>query len=420
MRHEDKLPEQLQDALNKGLLRRLPITFRPFTQQQLRDWNYLFPYERESISRTLLYLASLSEGQFADVFREVTQLEEKMGVRGWQFSTDEQTILNASLIARSAYYQEWRRAVQKVFDVADQHAPKSNDVNRRRLIFLNIPQPLPLDRSTVWQKWLGVGQPLKLDLVPSGGAQSAVETLVAELLETAARRASHSAADAWILDAGSTLVDGVLKQRSSAAATVPAVLLGNSRLADFRDNFSREMNTIRKDLADADAVSGRLRKTDVTRWCPAEVASEPVIREFVRSLYLSGNGALIFGNSFVEWGAAEAFRRARPAFLAGQFGIRSKPKPFTSVAVFENPDRVNPLPAVDDLPGSALDAQMLAHYVWLAAGRYEEYHHNTICLCLAESLSEAYTIAPQELPLWNETQPITLDRLRAALASWLT
>ncbi len=419
MRLEGKLPEQLQDALNKGLLRRLPITFRPFTQQQLRDWDYLFPYERESISRMLLYLAGLSEGQFSDVFREVTQLEEKMGVRGWQFSTDEQTILNASMIARSPYYQEWRRAVQKVFDAADQHAPKSNDANRRRLVLLIIPQPLPLDRSTVWQKWLGVGQPLKLDLVLPGGAHNAAETLVAELLETTARRANHSAADAWILDAGSTLVDGVLKQSSSTDTAAPAVLLGNGRLAKFRDNFSHEMNTIRKDLADADAVSGRLRKTDVTRWCPAEVASEPVIREFVRSLYLSGNGALIFGNSFVEWGAAEAFRRARPTFLAAQFGIRSKPKPFTSVEVFENPDRVNPLPAVDDLPGSALDAQVLARYVWLAAGRYDEYRSNTICLCLAESLSEAYTIAPPELPLWSETQPITLDRLRAALASWL-
>jgi len=37
-----------------------------------------------------------------------------MGVRGWQFSTEEQTILNASLLARSRYFQEWRKAVQKV------------------------------------------------------------------------------------------------------------------------------------------------------------------------------------------------------------------------------------------------------------------------------------------------------------------
>jgi hypothetical protein len=32
-----------------------------------------------------------------------------MGVRNWQFSTEEQTILNASLLARSPYYQDWRK-----------------------------------------------------------------------------------------------------------------------------------------------------------------------------------------------------------------------------------------------------------------------------------------------------------------------
>ena len=163
-------------------------------------------------------------------------------------------------------------------------------------------------------------------------------------------------------------------------------LLSYQRLATFRDNFSREVNTMRKDLSDADAVYDRLRKAYVTPWCPPEVATVPVVREFLRSLYLSGNGALIFGNSFVEWSASEAFRRARPSFVMAQFGVRSKPKPFSSVAVFENPDEINPLPSVDDLPGSSLDAQILALYVWLAAIRYQEYQRNTVCLCIAESI----------------------------------
>jgi len=201
---------------------------------------------------------------------------------------------------------------------------------------------------------------------------------------------------------------------------VPSVrLLSHERLATFRDHFSHEINTIRKDLADADAVYGRLRQADVTSWCPPEVAAEPVIQDFLRSLYLSGNGALIFANSFVEWCASEAFRRARPSFLVVQFGVRSKPKPFTSVVVFENPDQVNPLPVVDDLPGSALDAQLLALYVWLAASRYDEYRRNTVCLCLAESLSEAYIVGPPEFALGHQTEPIALDRLRAALIEWL-
>ena len=39
---------------------------------------------------------------------------------------------------------------------------------------------------------------------------------------------------------------------------------------------------MRKDLGDADAVFDHLRKVDVVPWCPAEVASDPAIREFVR------------------------------------------------------------------------------------------------------------------------------------------
>jgi hypothetical protein len=180
------------------------------------------------------------------------------------------------------------------------------------------------------------------------------------------------------------------------------------------------MNTMHKDLADADAVFDRLRKVDVTPWCPPEVVADPAIREFLRSLYLTGNGAVIFGNSFAQWASSEAFRRARPSFLAAQFGMRSRPKPFTGVAVFDNPDQVNPLPAVDDPAGSAVDAQMLALYVWLAAYRYEEYQRSTVCICVAESISQAYVVAPTDFTLILGAEPVSLDRLRDALCTWIS
>ena len=94
-------------------------------------------------------------------------------------------------------------------------------------------------------------------------------------------------------------------------------------------------------------------------------------------------------------------------------------KPFTGVAVFDNPDQVNPLPAVDDLPGSSLDAQILALYVWLAARRYEEYQQSTVCLCIAVSLSQAYLVAPPEFSLGNDAGPIPLDRLAEVLKKWM-
>jgi hypothetical protein len=275
-----------------------------------------------------------------------------------------------------------------------------------------------------------MGRPLQLDLGQRGARPNALELLLggmpntaggltAGLLEVVWKRPQSAPAEVWVVDAGRSLVDSVLGLEPAGGAGSNAILLSNGRLDLCRQNFSHEMNTMRKDLADADAVFDRLRKVDLTPWCPAEVASETAVREFLRSLYLTGNGAVIFGNSFVEWAASEAFRRARPSFLAAQFGVRSKPKPFTGVAVFDNPDQVNPLPAVDDLAGSAVDARMLALYVWLAAYRYPEYQSSTVCVCLAENLSQAYVVAPPEFDLWKETQPVPLARLGSVLRSWM-
>jgi hypothetical protein len=432
MRPEEKLPEEVQEALRKGLLKRLPLTFLPFVNQQLREWDYLFPSERQSVERLLLYVAGLDPEQSSALFRDVVQLEEKMGVRHWQFSTTEQTIQNSSLLARSPYFQEWRRAVQGVFDTADEHALQTNAAVKagNRLVLLVIPRPLPLDAASIWRRWQGIGRPLELDLAVAGESLSPLEFLLTGLpnaaggrseglLEATRGRPGASPADTWVVDAGSTLVDQILKPDPFDPAAHQAILLSYKRLAPYREGFSKEMNTMRKDLADADAVFDRLRKVDVTPWCPPEVAAQPAIREFLRSLFLSGNGAVIFGNSFVEWAASEAIRRARPSFVAAQFGVRSKPKPFTGVAVFDNPDQVNPLPAVDDLPGSAVDAQMLALYVWLAAYRYEEYRRSTVCVCVAESLSQAYVVAPPEFALGPETKSVPLDRLGAALRTWI-
>jgi hypothetical protein len=433
MRVEDKLSGDLQDALRKGLLKRIPLTFLPFVNQQLNQWETLFPNERQSVERLLLYVASMNPQQSADLFRNVVEIEEKMGVRHWQFSTNEQTIQNSSQLAASPYFQDWRRAVQAVFDAANQYALKANGYQHKtqnRLVLLHIPPSLSVDSASVWRRWQGAGRTMKLDLSQSTPSQIAFELLVSGELNGSGRRAgglidaarsrpNATTADTWVVDAGMGLVESALATEPAPGSSAGTIVLGYARLNRYRESFSHEMNTMRKDLADADAVFDRLRKVDVKPWCPAEIEASLATREFVRSLYLSGNGAVIFGNSFVEWAASEALRRARPSFLAAQFGVRTKPKPFTGVAVFDNPDQVNPLPAADDLPGSARDAQMLALYVWLAANRYEEYQHSTVCVCVAESLAQAYVVAPSEFPQWRETETVTLGWLKNALSTWM-
>jgi hypothetical protein len=428
-----KKPENLQSALDNGVVKRLPLTFLPFVNQQLGQWDYLFPNERRSVERLLLYVNSLSPAESAELFRDVVQLEEKMGVRRWQFSTSEQTIQNSSQLAESPYFQDWRRAVQAIFDAADAHALKISSGARapsNRLVLLDIPLPLSLDSASAWRRWDGIGKPLKIDLTVHQNSQSPFEFLLAGgsgaspapssgLLEVARSRAESSAGDVWVVDAGRTLEDSILAQAPTLTTPASPIVLNYGRLDPLRQSFSHEMNTMRKDLADADAVFDHLRKVDVAAKCPPEVAVDGAIREFVRSLYLSGNGAVIFSNSFVQWASSEAFRRARPSFLAARFGVRAKPKPFTGVAVFDDPDQVNPLPAVDDLPASAVDAQMLALYVWLSAGRFDEYSKSTLCVCLAESLSEAYIVAPQGFQFREVAGPMPLEQFRHELGEWI-
>ncbi len=426
MTTETKYGVKLDEALGKGLLKRLPITFLPFVNQQLAQWSTLFPNEQRSTERLLLYVADLSEEQARATFAHVVALEEKMEVRTWDFSTTEQTILNASLLARSPYFQEWRQAVQQVFDAADAHAQAGASAERggNRLVVMSFPQQLPVESARAWRRWNNAGRVVRLDPGVNGPAGDVMEQLLRGadgapgLLATVSGRAGAVKADAWVMGAGRSLVDGLVDHADSSGGP-NAILLSNVRLDMCREKFSHEMNTMRKDIADADAVYDQLRKVNVEPWCPSEVAGDTVVREFVRSLYLSGNGALIYGNSFVQWASSEGLRRARPRLLAAEFGARAKPKPFTGVAVFDDPDKVNPLPSVEDLPGSAMDAEMLALYVWLAAMRYDEYARGTACVCVAESLHEAYVVGPAEFPLLQGDKAVSVAALRTMLNAWM-
>jgi hypothetical protein len=427
MQASTQLPEKLQEALRHGVLNRLPITILPFVNQQLRDWDFLFPNERRSTERLILYLDSRNPEESAALFRDLVRLEGEMGVRRWHFSTEEQNIENSSDLARAPHFQEWRKAVQAVFDAADRYEAEAGQQakSRHRAIVLDIPASLPVEEADAWRHWHGMGRRVKLQSSASQSRDDGLDAVITRILADAKdpveppnASAEDSSAELWAIDGASNLVDSC---RAVAPLTTPsrAVLLSYTRLDAFRESFSHEMNTVRKNLSDADSVYDHLRKLDVTAWCPAEVAASPAVREFVRSVYLSGNGAVIFGNSFVEWAASEALRRARPRFLAARFSVRSKPKPFTGVAVFENPDKVNPIPAVDDNPGSAVDAEILASYIWLSAIRYEEYRQSTVCVCVAGSIAEAYLVAPPEFALSDATEPIPIEALAHALQSWM-
>jgi hypothetical protein len=402
----------------RRLIERLPVTMRPALNQQLTEWDLLFPYEQNRVATFMKGVDTFSSTALDTLTAPLWALEAKMGVKHWDFSQNVDTIENASQLARSAYYAEWRKEVQTVVDAVNAAARDSSPVQAEstRLVLLILPAKLPVDPQSVWKQWDPRGQVIKIsgsserlcDLVMQG--QPGLDGIAA----LTARHGNQDSSDLWLIDAEVKL-NGMLPPPASNSA----LSLSFANLKPLRDRFLAELNQTPKDIEATDGIVARLRNESWEGWgmWPPEVASQPRLRRFLIDLALSGNGCLIFSNSFVQWASSEVLRRARPRTLVARFGMRSKPKPFTSIAIFENQQRVSTLPDVDDPENSAIDAAILARYVWLAASRYPEQEH-TLCLCVSEHLNSAYMILPPGRSLgWSPERPVAPEELYSFLGA---
>jgi len=432
MYQPENLPAVLRKAQEDHLIDRLPITFRPFLNQEMSRWEAKFPYEQRYLEGLVGFLDGLPPDRLAELFRGVHRLESAMGIRENQFSAQEQTMREASILARSPHYREWRQEIDQVFQQIDrsvfaEEQARLSQVNR--LVLLIFPSALPVEPSAVLEQWQH-GRLLRLEeSAPNPTHPSVVEcilkgspqadgSLSPGFIEEYARRPARDSADVWVLEPGARLRTLLSGLQGTPSEPPRATLLSFDELKAFREGVLEHIKSMARDISDADAIYARLRTTDVSPWCPPEVGNNPAVREFVRSLFLTGNGSPLFSNSFVEWGAVEAMGHARPTVVIAEFGLRNKPKPFTSVAVFENQETATPQPPVPDPEGSAVDAVILAYYTWLGTARHVEYQR-TACLCIFDHQPYAVVAGTMEFPLWTEKDPVTSERIAAILRAWL-
>jgi hypothetical protein len=168
-----------------------------------------------------------------------------------------------------------------------------------------------------------------------------------------------------------------------------------------------------------------LDRMDLRALLPPRLTDDPRLREFIRSLLLSGNGALVMSNSFVEWCASEGLRRAQPQALVAAFGIRDKPKPFSSLAWFEDQARANTLPDQPDPEGSLIDGAMLSRYVYLTARRLAPYSGRTVAWFTTVDRKSALLVVPDVAPDAKQTwllrtdRPVSATEMREACLNWL-
>jgi len=386
-------------TIDKELLRRLPRTFVPALNEQLDKWELLFPCEQRMIQGQLEYLGGLPAKELESLLGPVKRIEGRMELPAWDVTSAKITVSQTSALVRSPLYPQWRQAVQNVFagiNTALDETPGAQPLHR--VLVCTLPAGLPLPEGPIWPDLVERGQTVTLG-VEFGAAQG-------DLLRALVRNASAETEPverAWTLEfapgpAGSSL-EGL-------------TVLSFEALAAVRKEFLGRLNLIKKDLRSLDKTYVALADLDLSPLLGVGLKGDRRISAFIRDLFLSGNGAVLFGNSFVQWGASEVMRRAQPQVVFCAFGIRQKLKPFSSVVLFEDQGRANPTPDEDDTAASLIDARMLAEYVLLSAERLPAYRDRTLAIFAAADQTSALLLGPRAARADGDLISIATEWLR--------
>src|SRR5207247_10089408 len=113
------------------------------------------------------------------------------------------------------------------------------------------------------------------------------------------------------------------------------------------------------------AVAAYARSLQIAPPAGELLYSTEVVLAFVRDVLLTGNGTLVMNNTFVEWAAVQALRRAQPRVLVTRCGVRDRLKPFSSLVIFSQPRAAGQLRILQDPDGSVIDVVPLSYYFWL-------------------------------------------------------
>jgi len=403
--------QEIDPASYRALIARLPVTLRPSLNGQLAEWETLFPYERRRTRKFLHGVASFSPSALDDLMLPLRKLEGKMGVERWDFSQDSDTMENASLLARSEFYSEWREQVRRIYNAVESASGASSPqpLTTCRLVVVILPASLPYEPETIWTQWGDRGIPVRIDGDPSRIAELFLKTLPS----LSVIGDEEGDAGLWLIDAESSL-------QAAAPPSLAASKLSWTALLPLRDHVLERVNTVPRSIEVTDQTLATIRTEDMNRFWPREISSQPQLQRFLIDLYLSGNGALIFANAFVQWAANEALRRARPRILIARFGLRARPKPFTGIAIFENQQRISAMPDVDDPQGSAMDASTLARYILFSVDRFPE-GADTAALVVSESAKCAYLSLPgSRKGEWNGGSQASPEQLSEWLGQFLS
>lgn len=366
-------PPQAKDlaVARLALLHELSLAFVPLLLEQIAEYDWKFPAERDEIDRQLAYLASLSPDALAKAMAgfEAIRLAPKFRHLDWvnhprRFSEE----LSAYLWSTHQIDAFTAAATGFMRDVNVSEPQRAPAISRLGIVVIG--QGVTANTYPLFRKLRPHG--VYFDHVdPSNG----LETL---LQAVSSRAAAHPADYAhWYVDGGDRNVagPGVAYISYDGLKAVRTALLGKIHHA------------IESDIGGPEALRNMLH-----RMRPEEIGLDAgrggaALRYFKARVLTDGSGTQIFSTTFVQWSAREALRRAQPVTILAHFTPRQRQRPMNELLSGEDP---NP---TADPAASLIDADMGAYLTWVDLRRLPGANSSAF-LVWFENHTEAIAIGP--------------------------
>ena len=127
------------------------------------------------------------------------------------------------------------------------------------------------------------------------------------------------------------------------------------------------------------------------------------------ALFTEGSGTQIYSTTFVQWAARELLRRAQPATLILQYGVRQQLQPMNDM-LSRSTQSASP-----DFAGSFVDADMGAYYTWINMQRLSGADRSRF-LAFSESRQQALAIGPGFPKGTTMSEPMQWNKLLSLLS----
>lgn len=382
------------------VLGRLPATVHAFILLELLKWPTLFGPEQRYQRALLEHLSRVPRAELDQAVAGIGRIEVDAGAHRLdrnpaRFQEDAQALLR-----QRGLIVAWRREVDGFFQKIEPalEAQLYPADAPRRLVVQLYGSGIAVQRDKLWSRFKSAGVRVPLDLEGMNGTEPFLQALFGAREQGSAAPALFAAAigstplEAWLIESHEALhaLCGAERGGTSGGSLTG---LSYDRLRTYRDDLTRALNSkIQSGVESPQAFAAYARSLQIAPPAGALLYTADVLLAFVRDVLLTGNGTLIMNNTFVEWAAIQALRRAQPRILVTRFGVRDRLKPFSSQLLFSQPRASDQIPITQDPAGSFIDAEQLSYYVWLNAEKNPAYRKKTLYLFLAEGVDEMLAI----------------------------